>query len=103
MQIDLGHAGGAEADVPFVRNLCWLNKTEFCYTWDSVADVRISLDAGDEAGTECYTVTWTPVHCHVELKVETACVLHITAHYCTVFLTHLCHQMTILEPRTSDI
>ncbi|MCI4381677.1 hypothetical protein PGIGA_G00254830 [Pangasianodon gigas] len=68
VQIDLGHAGGSEADVPFVRNLCWLNKTEFCYTWDSVADVRISLDAGDEAGTECYTVTWTPVHCHVELK-----------------------------------
>ncbi|XP_053339020.1 SITS-binding protein [Clarias gariepinus] len=68
VQIDLGHAGGSEPDVPFVRNLCWLNKTEFCYTWDSVADVRISLDAGDEAGTECYTVTWTPVHCHVGLK-----------------------------------
>ncbi|XP_027028851.1 SITS-binding protein isoform X1 [Tachysurus fulvidraco] len=68
VQINLGHAGVAEADVPFVRNLCWLNKTEFCYTWDSVADVRISLDTGDEAGTECYTVTWTPLHCHVELK-----------------------------------
>lgn len=82
VQIDLGHAGGSEPDVPFVRNLCWLNKTEFCYTWDSVADVRISLDAGDEAGTECYTVTWTPVHCHVGLKVDTARVRveHCLAH-----------------------
>ncbi|KAI5626884.1 SITS-binding protein, partial [Silurus asotus] len=68
VQIDLGHASGADADVTFVRNLCWLNKTEFCYTWDSVADVRISLDTGDGTGTECYTVTWTPVHCNVELK-----------------------------------
>ncbi|XP_062857487.1 SITS-binding protein [Trichomycterus rosablanca] len=70
VQIDVGHAGGADTDVPFVRNLCWLNKTEFCYTWDSVADVRISLNTGDqtETGTECYSMTWTPVHCHVQLK-----------------------------------
>lgn len=88
VQIDLGHAGGADADVPFVRNLCWLNKTEFCYTWDSVADVRISLDASDEAGTECYTVTWTPVHCHVELKVDSPRVLHIHANLSNTSLPH---------------
>ncbi|KAI4825007.1 hypothetical protein KUCAC02_020712 [Chaenocephalus aceratus] len=66
VEIDVGNVGNADIEVPFVRNLCWLNKTEFCYTWDSVAEVKISLEVNEE--TECYSMTWVPVHCHVELK-----------------------------------
>lgn len=70
VEIDVGNVGNPDMEVPFVRNLCWLNKTEFCYTWDSVAEVKISLEIADDSETECYSMTWTPVHCHVELKVE---------------------------------
>ncbi|XP_044050188.1 SITS-binding protein isoform X1 [Siniperca chuatsi] len=66
VEIDVGNVGNPDIEVPFVRNLCWLNKTEFCYTWDSVAEVKISLEVNEE--TECYSMTWVPVHCHVELK-----------------------------------
>lgn len=69
VEIDVGNVGNPDAEVPFVRNLCWLNKTEFCYTWDSVAEVKISLEVNEETETECYSMTWVPVHCHVELKV----------------------------------
>ncbi|XP_068459143.1 SITS-binding protein [Clinocottus analis] len=68
VEIDVGNVGNPDVEVPFVRNLCWLNKTEFCYTWDSVAEVKISLEVNEETETECYSMTWTPVHCHVELK-----------------------------------
>ncbi|XP_075995350.1 SITS-binding protein [Genypterus blacodes] len=68
VEIDVGNVGSPDIEVPFVRNLCWLNKTEFCYTWDSVAEVKISLDVNEETETECYSMSWTPVHCHVELK-----------------------------------
>ncbi|XP_034032774.1 SITS-binding protein [Thalassophryne amazonica] len=68
VEIDVGNVGNPDTEVPFVRNLCWLNKTEFCYTWDSVAEVKISLEVDEETETECYSMTWTPVHCHVELK-----------------------------------
>ncbi|KAK2842045.1 hypothetical protein Q5P01_012245 [Channa striata] len=66
VEIDVGNVGNPDIEVPFVRNLCWLNKTEFCYTWDSVAEVKISLEVNEE--TECYSMSWVPVHCHVELK-----------------------------------
>ncbi|XP_029524719.1 SITS-binding protein [Oncorhynchus nerka] len=68
VEIDVGNVGNPDIEVPFVRNLCWLNKTEFCYTWDSVADVKISLEVNEATETECYSMTWSPVHCHVELK-----------------------------------
>lgn len=68
VEIDVGNVGNQDVEVPFVRNLCWLNKTEFCYTWDSVADVKISLEVNEETESECYSMSWTPVHCHVELK-----------------------------------
>ncbi|XP_062318699.1 SITS-binding protein [Osmerus eperlanus] len=68
VEIDVGNVGNPDLEVPFVRNLCWLNKTEFCYTWDSVADVKILLEVNEETETECYRMTWAPVHCHVELK-----------------------------------
>uniref|UniRef100_A0A673BAU3 Si:ch211-236l14.4 n=1 Tax=Sphaeramia orbicularis TaxID=375764 RepID=A0A673BAU3_9TELE len=68
VEIDVGNVGNPDVEVPFVRNLCWLNKTEFCYTWDSVAEVKISLEVNEETETECYSMTWAPVHCHVELK-----------------------------------
>ncbi|XP_065148307.1 SITS-binding protein [Paramisgurnus dabryanus] len=67
-EIDVGNVGNPDIEVPFVRNLCWLNKTEFCYTWDSVAEVKISLETEEASETECYTVTWSPIHCHVDLK-----------------------------------
>lgn len=68
-EIDVENAGNTDVEVPFVRNMCWLNKTEFCYTWDSVAEVKISLESSEEdSETECYSVTWTPIHCHVDLK-----------------------------------
>lgn len=68
VEIDVGNVGNPDVEVPFVRNLCWLNKTEFCYTWDSVAEVKISLEVNEETESECYSMSWTPVHCHVELK-----------------------------------
>ncbi|XP_056307450.1 SITS-binding protein isoform X2 [Danio aesculapii] len=67
-EIDVENVGNTDIEVPFVRNMCWLNKTEFCYTWDSVAEVKISLESEEDSVTECYSVTWTPIHCHVDLK-----------------------------------
>ncbi|XP_050956083.1 SITS-binding protein isoform X2 [Labeo rohita] len=67
-EIDVENVGNTDIEVPFVRNMCWLNKTEFCYTWDSVAEVKISLESDEDSDTECYSVTWTPIHCHVDLK-----------------------------------
>ncbi|KAJ6664964.1 hypothetical protein lerEdw1_005195 [Lerista edwardsae] len=54
--------------VPFVKNLCWLNKTEFCYTWEAIVDLRISLEASLSSSIECYGIKWTPLHCLVKLK-----------------------------------
>uniref|UniRef100_A0A673MLQ7 SITS-binding protein-like n=1 Tax=Sinocyclocheilus rhinocerous TaxID=307959 RepID=A0A673MLQ7_9TELE len=67
-EIVVENVGNTDIEVPFVRNMCWLNKTEFCYTWDSVAEVKISLESDEDSDTECYSVTWTPIHCHVDLK-----------------------------------
>ncbi|KAM8939164.1 SITS-binding protein-like [Pelodytes ibericus] len=66
VEIDVGNFPVKEQ--PFVRNLCWMNKTEFCYTWDSIMDLKISLDHSFSAGTECYRITRTPIHCDVKLK-----------------------------------
>ncbi|KAJ8390904.1 hypothetical protein AAFF_G00098240 [Aldrovandia affinis] len=68
VEIDVGNVGNSDIEVPFVRNLCWFNKTEFCYTWDSMADVKIALESDDTSETECYSITWTPLHCLVDLK-----------------------------------
>ncbi|XP_041073753.1 SITS-binding protein-like [Polyodon spathula] len=66
VEIDVGNFPALE--VPFVKNLCWLNKTEFCYTWDSTADLKISLESEYSPGTECYSIHWTPLHCQVDFK-----------------------------------
>ncbi|KAM9301636.1 SITS-binding protein-like [Gastrophryne carolinensis] len=66
LEIDVGNFPDMEQN--FVKNLCWLNKTEFCYTWESTTDLRINLDLSYSAGTECYNITWTPIHCDVKLK-----------------------------------
>ncbi|XP_023697933.1 SITS-binding protein isoform X1 [Paramormyrops kingsleyae] len=68
VEIYVGDMGTPDNDVPFVRNLCWYNKTEFCYTWDSVADLKVSVESDEESEMECYRITWIPLHCHVELK-----------------------------------
>lgn len=70
LNIDVGDLANPEVGAPFVRNLCWLNRTSFCYIWESQVDVRISLDPGDSQHSECYNVTWGPLHCHVEVKVS---------------------------------
>ncbi|XP_077316919.1 SITS-binding protein-like [Lithobates pipiens] len=66
VEIDVGNFPDMEQN--FVKNLCWLNKTEFCYTWESITDLKISLEHNYSAGTECYNITWTPIHCDVKLK-----------------------------------
>ncbi|XP_061100399.1 SITS-binding protein-like isoform X2 [Conger conger] len=68
VEIGVKNVGNPEADVPFVRNLCWSNKTEFCFTWDSVANIKISLESDDASQTECYNITWTPLNCHMDLE-----------------------------------
>ncbi|XP_006642629.1 SITS-binding protein isoform X2 [Lepisosteus oculatus] len=65
-EIDVGNF--PDSDVPFVKNLCWLNKTEFCYTWDAIADLKISFESDYAAASECYSINWTPLNCQVELK-----------------------------------
>ncbi|XP_066475715.1 SITS-binding protein-like [Tiliqua scincoides] len=57
-----------DMEVPFVKNLCWLNKTEFCYTWEAMVDLRISLEPRLSSNIECYSISWTPLHCLVKLK-----------------------------------
>ncbi|XP_032629002.1 SITS-binding protein-like isoform X2 [Chelonoidis abingdonii] len=66
VEINVGNFPDMEQ--PFVKNLCWLNKTEFCYTWDAMADLEISLEPGPSASTECYRINWTPLHCKITLK-----------------------------------
>ncbi|RXN00562.1 SITS-binding protein [Acipenser ruthenus] len=66
VEIDVGNFPALE--VSFVKNLCWLNKTEFCYTWDSIADLKISLESEYSPGTECYSIQWIPLHCQVDFK-----------------------------------
>ncbi|XP_030416600.1 SITS-binding protein-like isoform X3 [Gopherus evgoodei] len=66
VEINVGNFPDMEQ--PFVKNLCWLNKTEFCYTWDAMADLEISLQPGPSTGTECYRINWTPLHCKITLK-----------------------------------
>lgn len=68
VEIDVGNVETSDTEVPFVRNLCWLNKTEFCYTWDSMADIKIALESDDTSETECYSIVWTALHCQVDLK-----------------------------------
>ncbi|KYO41584.1 SITS-binding protein [Alligator mississippiensis] len=66
VEIDVGNF--PDMELPFVKNLCWLNKTEFCYTWDDTADLKISFEPGLSVGTECYSIYWTPLHCELTLK-----------------------------------
>lgn len=70
LNIDVGDLANPELGFPFIRNLCWLNKTSFCYRWESKVDVTISLEPGDSDHAECYNITWSPLHCHVEVKVS---------------------------------
>uniref|UniRef100_UPI00398F62FA SITS-binding protein isoform X2 n=1 Tax=Pristiophorus japonicus TaxID=55135 RepID=UPI00398F62FA len=51
-----------------LKNLCWLNRTQFCYTWDGVAELQVSLVPANQSAAECYRVEWTPSHCQVALK-----------------------------------
>ncbi|XP_032894323.1 SITS-binding protein-like isoform X1 [Amblyraja radiata] len=54
--------------VTLLNNLCWFNTTQFCYTWDGVAELQVSLDTPNQSVAECYRVEWTPLQCKVALK-----------------------------------
>ncbi|XP_039593000.1 SITS-binding protein isoform X2 [Polypterus senegalus] len=66
VEIDVGNF--PDMEYPFVKNLCSLNKTEFCYTWDAIADLKISFESEYPSESECYSIIWTPLHCKVDLK-----------------------------------
>lgn len=62
--------------VTLLNNLCWFNTTQFCYTWDGVAELQVSLDTPNQSVAECYRVEWTPLHCKVALKVTPLLTCH---------------------------
>ncbi|XP_033012171.1 SITS-binding protein-like [Lacerta agilis] len=63
------HMGSlSDVEVPLMKNLCWINKTEFCYTWEALAHLNISLESSLSSNTECYSIGWTPLHCQVKIK-----------------------------------
>ncbi|XP_069480227.1 SITS-binding protein-like [Ambystoma mexicanum] len=66
--VEIGVGPFPDTELPFVRDACWLNKTEFCYTWDSSVELKISLEANVSGGAECYRIQWTPLRCQVKLK-----------------------------------
>nr|XP_020639835.1 SITS-binding protein-like [Pogona vitticeps] len=66
LKINLGSF--PSGDMPFLKDLCWLNKTEFCYTWETMADLKISLGSSLSATTECYNIHWISLRCQVKLK-----------------------------------
>ncbi|KAL4622701.1 SITS-binding protein-like [Arapaima gigas] len=68
VEIGVGELGTPDGDAPFVRNLCWSNKTEFCYTWDAVVELKISAEWPDAPDTECYRLSWSPLRCQVDLQ-----------------------------------
>ncbi|XP_067833623.1 SITS-binding protein-like isoform X1 [Heptranchias perlo] len=65
-QIDSGHL--PDTGLALLRNLCWLNRTQFCHTWDGVAELRVSVGPANQSVAECYQVEWTPRDCQVALK-----------------------------------
>ncbi|XP_072129202.1 SITS-binding protein [Mobula birostris] len=65
-RIEARHLSGQ--GVTLLNNLCWFNTTRFCYTWDGVGELQVSLDAQNRSVAECYRVEWTPLHCQVALK-----------------------------------
>ncbi|XP_077567103.1 SITS-binding protein [Stigmatopora nigra] len=68
VRIDVrGDVGRPELELPFVRDLCWLNRTQFCYSWEALADLHVTLSVHAD-GAECYELAWTPARCHVRLK-----------------------------------
>ncbi|MBN3292404.1 SP15 protein, partial [Polypterus senegalus] len=71
VEIDVGNF--PDMEYPFVKNLCSLNKTEFCYTWDAIADLKISFESEYPSESECYSIIWTPLHCKVDLKLFYFC------------------------------
>ncbi|KAM6461627.1 SITS-binding protein-like isoform 3-T3 [Liasis olivaceus] len=57
-----------DVEVPFMKNLCWQNRTEFCYTWEATVGLKIFLDSNLSSNSECYSINWNPLHCQVKLK-----------------------------------
>ncbi|XP_069079130.1 SITS-binding protein-like isoform X2 [Pleurodeles waltl] len=66
--VEIGVGAFPDMEIPFVKNTCWTNKTEFCYTWDTTMDLKISLEPNVSLNTECYGIHWTPLRCKVKLK-----------------------------------
>ncbi|XP_066511030.1 SITS-binding protein-like [Hoplias malabaricus] len=68
VEVSVGHIGDPDLQVHFVRNRCWLNSSTFCSEWNGQLEVMISLELDETSHLECYNITWTPLHCHVDLR-----------------------------------
>lgn len=61
--------GFPDVEIPFIKNICWQNQSEFCYTWEAIVELKIFLDSNSSPNSECYNINWTPLHCQVKVKV----------------------------------
>ncbi|XP_015718923.1 SITS-binding protein-like [Coturnix japonica] len=66
VSITVGSVPASEPPLP--RDRCWQDSTEFCYTWEEEAELRISIQPTPAPGTECYSVHWTPLRPDITMK-----------------------------------
>lgn len=58
-----------DVEIPFIKNICWQNRSEFCFTWEAIVELKVFLDSNSSPNSECYNINWTPLHCQVKVKV----------------------------------
>lgn len=58
-----------DVEMPFIKNTCWQNRSEFCYTWEGIVELKVFLDSNPSLNSECYNINWTPLHCQLKVKV----------------------------------
>ncbi|XP_039187194.1 SITS-binding protein-like isoform X3 [Crotalus tigris] len=57
-----------DVEIPFIKNMCWQNRSEFCYIWEAIVELKVFLDSDSSPNNECYNINWTPLHCQVKVK-----------------------------------
>ncbi|XP_070591895.1 SITS-binding protein-like [Erythrolamprus reginae] len=57
-----------DMEMPFMKNICWQNQSEFCYTWEDIVELKVFLDSSSSPSSECYYINWTPLHCQLKIK-----------------------------------